>query len=218
VKVSLSWYVIARYFSRHPSHCFVGAHLAELEKSFCSARAELEHDRDTQTRILQDSHSLELAKVASSNAAPSEELLSSHTLQTQILRTKFARLMDELATAQRAEYHQFVQTFAHIERQTPQSKRLWAGTPQPSKLAAVADGHKRNKSDAEAGPPPVPQRKTPRSSSNILPKVANTPRSLSAKLHSSPLSLNIPVHPARNRKQLRTPLVSQKKNSLKQQS
>ncbi len=52
-----------------------GAHLKELERSFRDARRELERDRNTQVRILEDSHSLELANVASSNNTPSEELI-----------------------------------------------------------------------------------------------------------------------------------------------
>lgn len=52
-----------------------GAHLKELERSFREARRDLERDRSKQVRILEDSHSLELANVASSNNIPSDELI-----------------------------------------------------------------------------------------------------------------------------------------------
>lgn len=100
------------------------AHLAELQRSFSNARNELERDRDTQIRILEDSQSLELARVAATNDVPSDSLMESHQLQSQILRNKFARALDELERSQRAEYQQFVIQFASIELQSEHSKRM----------------------------------------------------------------------------------------------
>jgi hypothetical protein len=121
-----------------------GAHLAELERSFRDAREELSRDAQTQIRILQDTHSHELAHIAASNDAPSDELLESHTLQMRILTSKFERLAHELSAAQRDEYQQFVLQFANIEWQTPQSRRMLATSTRPSPSPLAAENNNGN--------------------------------------------------------------------------
>lgn len=176
-----------------------GAHLSEMERSFLAAREDLERTRQVQLRILEDSQrhvcacllffahlhgSLELARVASSNAAPEPELLEGHREQLHILRSKFERLARELDDAQRAEYQQFVTQFAIIERQTPQSRRLLAGTPTPHTESAAVPAAVAISSPVEARKPFVARvaARTSSSSGAVAAKLAavSVPRTASS--------------------------------------
>ncbi len=103
-------------------------HLLQLEGEFRAARRETCGDRDTQLRILEDSHSLTMAQVAARGDEPREELLADQRLQLAILEGKYVRELAEQAEQQRAHFGEYVRRFASIAEATPLSQRLAAAT------------------------------------------------------------------------------------------
>lgn len=117
-----------------------------------SSRAELYADRDAQLRILQDTHSLKLSRVAAAGEDASDDMLADQAMQMSILEGRYVRLLAELADAQRREYADFVAKMTAIELQTPPSVRM------QEQMAALKE---KEAADKLAAAKPKPSTSTP---------------------------------------------------------